>query len=117
MWSVGQKGFLSACVLGFVFCSGQLVSQLIAAGTVQPLHSFLGVVWPSTPVQGSDGVLYGTTQQGGVWGHGTVYRLTTNGDLTTLASFNYTNGARPDTGVIQGPDGALYGTASLRGAS
>ena len=41
---------------------------------------------------------------------GTVFRMTTNGTLTTLASFNYANGASPQAGLVQGADGNFYGT-------
>ena len=37
--------------------------------------------------------------------------------LTTLASFNGTNGQGPSTGVVQGSDGNFYGTTYLGGAN
>ena len=51
-------------------------------------------------IQGKDGNLYGTTAYGGTYdvdsgGDGTVFKMTTAGALTTLASFNNTNGADP----------------------
>ncbi len=53
---------------------------------------------PAAPlVQGSDGNLYGTTENGGTNGAGTVFKISTNGVLTTLYSF---------TG---GNDGASHG--------
>jgi uncharacterized repeat protein (TIGR03803 family) len=63
-------------------------------------------------MQASDGKLYGTTQWGG---SGTVFQLTTNGQLTTLFSFAYTNGDTPNAGVIQAADGNFYGTTSFGG--
>ena len=48
--------------------------------------------------------------------YGTVFSLTTNGTLTTLAAFNYANGAYPEAGVIQGVDGNFYGTTLQGGA-
>jgi uncharacterized repeat protein (TIGR03803 family) len=60
---------------------------------------------------GPDGNLYGTTSQGGTnGGTGTVFKLTTNGTLTTLVSFNNTNGAYPHAGLTLGNDGNFYGT-------
>ncbi len=44
---------------------------------------------------GHDGNFYGTTSGGGSSGYGTVFRMTTNGTLTTLVSFASTNGAKP----------------------
>jgi uncharacterized repeat protein (TIGR03803 family) len=67
-------------------------------------------------VQATDGNLYGTTSQGGLGGQGTVFRITTNGLLTTLLWFNGTNGASPQASLIQARDGNFYGTAEFGGA-
>jgi len=37
--------------------------------------------------------------------------------LTTLISFAVTNGAKPSAGLVQGPDGAFYGTTQTGGSS
>jgi uncharacterized repeat protein (TIGR03803 family) len=66
-------------------------------------------------VQGKDGCFYGVTTVGGSsYVGGTVFRMTTNGDLTTLVSFNGTNGSYP-CGLVQGSDGNFYGTTSEGG--
>ncbi len=67
---------------------------------------------------GSDGNLYGTTERGGAisnYNYGTVFRLGTNGSLTTLTSFFGAYGGQPMAGVIQASDGNLYGTANSGG--
>ena len=67
----------------------------------------------SSLMQSADGNFYGTTEQGGLYGAGTVFRLTTNGMLTTLVSFNpnnRTNGVHPEVELVQARDGNLYGT-------
>jgi uncharacterized repeat protein (TIGR03803 family) len=67
-------------------------------------------------IQAADGNFYGTTSAGGTnGGWGTVFRLTTNGTLTALHSFNYQDGAYPVGGLLQGTDGNLYGTTSQSG--
>jgi len=85
----------------------------------QVLYSFQR--GPRTPyaglVLGSDGNFYGTTQQGGSSGAGTVFQITTNGVLTTLVSFNYANGASPLAGLVLGNDGNFYGTTDSGGSS
>lgn len=69
-------------------------------------------------VQGSDGNLYGTTFSGGASGAGTVFKITPAGTLTTMASFNGTNGQNPDFGsLVQGTDGNFYGTTFAGGAN
>ena len=70
-----------------------------------------------TLVQGTDGVLYGTTVSGGaITNHGTVFKITTNGVFTLLFSFNGTNGSGPAAGLAQGNDGNFYGTTQFGGA-
>ena len=60
---------------------------------------------------GNDGNFYGTTATGGSSNnYGTVFKVTTNGTLTTLVSFSYTNGVYPIAGLTLGADGNFYGT-------
>jgi len=72
-------------------------------------------------VQGLDGNLYGTTNAGGANQHGTVFRITPTGTLTTLYSFcaqpKCTDGSFPIAGLVQVPNGTLYGTTQFGGAS
>ena len=78
---------------------------------------------PNGLVQGSDGSFYGTTEYGGTNDNGTVFKISTNGALTTLYSFGMrTNangqqipppdGANPEAGLVQGSDGNFYGTTA-----
>ena len=60
----------------------------------------------------SDGYFYGTTSLGGTFGYGTVFRADASLNLAILHSFNGTDGARPLTPPVQGPDGNLYGVTS-----
>jgi uncharacterized repeat protein (TIGR03803 family) len=65
---------------------------------------------------GKDGFLYGTTGFGGTnLSFGTIFKLTTNGNLTTLFNFHGTDGEEPSFRLIFGNDGRLYGTASFAG--
>lgn len=59
---------------------------------------------------GSDGALYGTTSAFGPDGNGTVFRVTTNGVLTTLHAFVGDNeGANCSASLTLAPDGSFYG--------
>jgi len=95
------------------------VFRITGSGALTTLYSFTGADDGSTPnagvVQGKDGNLYGTTSAGGTndvdfGGDGTVFKMTTAGVLTTLLSFNGTNGADPEAALVQGADSLLYGT-------
>ncbi len=79
------------------------------------LHSFQGLINGANPeaglVQGRDGYFYGTTEYGGTNGWGTVFKINTNGALTSLYSFTGGNeGANPSAALVQGSDGYFYGT-------
>jgi uncharacterized repeat protein (TIGR03803 family) len=77
-----------------------------------------GVAPGGNLVQGSDGDFYGTTYSGGgSLNDGTVYKITPGGTVTTLVSFNGTNGANPYAGLVQGSDGNYYGTTKNGGGT
>jgi len=95
------------------------VFKIATTGEFTVLHNFEGSdgSFPRAAlVQGRDGNYYGTTAAGGANGdNGTVFRITTNGVLDSLFSFNGTNGSRPLAGLIQSSDGNFYGTTSAGG--
>jgi uncharacterized repeat protein (TIGR03803 family) len=76
-------------------------------------------------VPGSDGDFYGTTYFGGAntdsctyhQGCGTVFKITASGTLTTLHSFDNTDGANPYAGLVQATNGNFYGTTYAGGHS
>jgi uncharacterized repeat protein (TIGR03803 family) len=110
----GQPPFSGADGAGTVF-------KLAADGTFTSLYSFTGGNDGSNCYGGlllaSDGNLYGTTESGGVYGLGTVFRITTGGTLATLVSFDGYQGANPECTLIQGTDGHLYGTTQNGGVN
>lgn len=67
-------------------------------------------------VLGPDGCFYGSTPFGGSSGQGGLFQLTTNGALTTFASFDGTNGTDPASALTLGHDGQWYGLAGAGGA-
>jgi uncharacterized repeat protein (TIGR03803 family) len=67
-------------------------------------------------VLGNDGYFYGTTFNGGVNSHGTLFKISINGALTSLYSFtDGADGSNPGAGLIQGSDGNFYGTTQNGG--
>jgi uncharacterized repeat protein (TIGR03803 family) len=96
------------------------VFRMTPSGALSSVVQFGGTngSGPSELLQASDGNFYGTTYfgtQGYGTGYGTVFKLTPGGTLTTLVSFNGTNGSHPWAGLVQGKDGHLYGTTDAGG--
>jgi uncharacterized repeat protein (TIGR03803 family) len=72
------------------------------------------------PVSGlvfdSSGNLYGTTSSGGNFLDGTVFELAAGTHaLSTIATFNFTNGAVPESGLVFDATGNMYGTTDRGG--
>ena len=59
-----------------------------------------------------DGNFYGTTYEGGLYGGGTIFRMTPEGAITVIHSFDDTNGSHPYAELIEDTDGNLYGTTN-----
>ena len=97
--------------------SGGSLFRITPGGTFTNLYSFTGGSDGAFPysalVQGSDGNFYGTTYSYGNYGFGTIFQMTTNGNVTPLLSFTGTSGsylgANPQGALIQGSDGNFYG--------
>lgn len=118
-------------------CNGTLgcgvVFKLTPAGKYTVLHTFNGAL--ANPPDGgvptsrlllaANGKLYGTTYSGGnvqnFANQGTIYSITTAGGFTTLHMFDNVHGTNdgvhPYAGLIQGKDGAFYGTTVFGGTS
>ena len=99
------------------------VFQIRTNGVLTTLHLFTGGNDGGGPiaglVQGSDDYFYGTTYAGGTNEHGTVFKISANGMLTSLYSFagdfsTTGDGEYPDAGLVQGSDGYFYGTTGGR---
>jgi uncharacterized repeat protein (TIGR03803 family) len=128
-----------------LFGVGSVLMAASAFGqTITVLHNFTtnttsnadGAFPSAALIQAADGNLYGTTQYGGPYGQGTVFKVSTKGNFSTLTAFNgqrysdqlfvtniaggVTNlfstlsGGNPQASLIQRKyDGVLYGTTDL----
>jgi uncharacterized repeat protein (TIGR03803 family) len=102
---------------------GGTVFKITPSGTYTTLYTFCSLAncadgeeaWGL--VQGTNGNFYGTTEGGGANNVGTVFELTAAGVLTTLHSFDTTDGANPFAGLIQAANGDFYGTTYIGGAN
>jgi len=109
---------------------GGTVFRVTRTGLFKTLYNFCSQTSctdGSTPVAGlvlaSNGDFYGTTQYGGTYGLGTVFKITPAGALSTLYSFCAVSstapgelpcldGTVPQNALIQAADGNLYGTTN-----
>ena len=111
--------------------------KMSPVGTLSTLYSFCSQSnfqnpctdggGPSGLVLGTDGSFYGTTAYGGIYStynggygaHGTVFKITPGGVLTTLHSFSGTDGwpQFPAALLAQAGDGNFYGTTIWGGAN
>jgi uncharacterized repeat protein (TIGR03803 family) len=112
---------------GGVACGA--IYEISPTGAVTVLHEFTGNpdgAYPDAVTVDATGTLYGTTYYGGTstfqecgnGGCGTLFQLTNSGAETILHSFDAPpeDGIVPQSGVIVGPNGELYGTTTYGGA-
>jgi uncharacterized repeat protein (TIGR03803 family) len=101
------------------------VFELKLDGTLTSIYSFCLSGYPACPdgaypvgqlVQSADGNLYGTTNQGGAGPFGTIFKMTSSGQLTTIHAFQGTDGGFP-SGIMQASNDTFYGSTDYAGAN
>lgn len=102
------------------------IFRLAPSGSLTTLASFYATngAEPFAPILAPDGNFYGVTYVGGssydaadyIAGYGTIYRMDSNGVLTSLFSFDQTNGWSPRC-LVLGSDGSFYGTTDSGGTN
>jgi uncharacterized repeat protein (TIGR03803 family) len=122
--TVGSTNLYGTTVVGGTAGFGT-VFQITTSGSLTTLHSFDGAGDGANPygglTSGTDGNLYGTTQNMGTTasstaGAGTVFQMSTSGSLATLYTFTGgADGGEPAGTLVQGHDGAFYGTTMTGG--
>jgi uncharacterized repeat protein (TIGR03803 family) len=102
-----------------------VVFKLDSSGNETVLYTFTcgadGLQDGSQPravlVRDKAGNLYGTTEAGGTFGYGMVFKLDRTGKETVLHTFTGADGLQVDAGLIRDAEGNLYGTTVGGGAS
>jgi uncharacterized repeat protein (TIGR03803 family) len=101
---------------------GGTVFRMGAAGQVTTVAAFgyNGSAGPTGPVLlAPDGNFYGVGDAGSPMIAGNLFRVSTSGAIQYLHTFPANadaSGSNPSPGLVLGPDGALYGTATAGGA-
>jgi uncharacterized repeat protein (TIGR03803 family) len=127
-----MKSYASSSVhshsLVYLLASIMVLSGLLFGGpcsaqtTITVLHNFSGGesgAYPAivTPTQGRDGLLYGTTSEGGLNNAGTIFKMGTNGAYRQLFTLNGTDGNYTQGALTLGTYGNYYGTSNGGGSS
>jgi uncharacterized repeat protein (TIGR03803 family) len=93
------------------------IFQITPNGALTTLHNFNGTDGANAKgalVQSkNDGRFYGTTYQGGVYGFGTVFSISSGGQFTSVHAFQII--PYPMAGLVQANDGSLYGSTLIGG--
>ena len=101
--------------------AGTVFEVAAGSGAITQLAAFSAAsgAYPSSSlIQDASGNFYGTTYSGGEFGDGTVFEMAAGSTaITTLASFNGSNGANPGFALVQDSGGNIYGTTVGGGAS
>jgi uncharacterized repeat protein (TIGR03803 family) len=110
------EGHLKTVCIVLSLCAATAIPSAAKKFTVMANFTGPNGAYPlSTPVQGRDGNLYGTTFQGG--GSGSIFKMSVGGTLTTLYDFTGPDGIGPAAGLILATDGNFYGTTEYGGAN
>jgi uncharacterized repeat protein (TIGR03803 family) len=108
-WRLGRVAWRAA---------GSLLLQLAGSvgaraqgRNVEILHSFNGADGsrPHGLIRVGPEELWGVTDAGGLWGHGSIFRMTRGGAFTPVYSFL---GVTSPLALVLGGDGAVYGTTA-----
>jgi uncharacterized repeat protein (TIGR03803 family) len=92
-------------------------SNTLSASTLVSFNGTNGKEPYANAALDSSGNVFGTTEAGGANGDGAVFEIAYgSGAVTTLASFNGTNGKYPYAGAVLDSSGDLFGTTNNGGA-
>jgi uncharacterized repeat protein (TIGR03803 family) len=121
-----QSGWCVRACVALVFCAACATGA--RAQTLVTLYNFCshsdcadGATPSAALIQATNGSLYGSTLSGGTANDGTLFKMTTSGELSLLYDFcsaaNCTDGSLPNSPLVLGPDGNFYGTTTQGGPS
>jgi uncharacterized repeat protein (TIGR03803 family) len=122
----GNDGSLYGTTAGAVPTVGSTVFEITTGGVLTTLYRFCqqggctdGRLVVAPLIQANGGNFYGTAERGGADRGGTIFEITPGGALTTLVDFCYQAacryGSEPNAGLVQSPNGKLFGTTTLGG--
>jgi uncharacterized repeat protein (TIGR03803 family) len=106
-------------VVGIACCT--IPGQFVQGQTFSDLYNFTGRPDGANPsaalVMDAQSNLYGTTQTGGIYNYGAVFKLDSSGTEAILHSFNNADGSFPGGPLLEDATGNFYGTTQQGGLS
>jgi len=128
LYGMTPFGGTGANISGYAQTGSGTIFKISPEGIYSIVHNFCdgtvtndGAMPCGALIQGTDGNFYGVTESGGLYGFGTVFKVTPQGVVTIMHSFYYGtaphDGAGPAASLIQASDGNLYGTTMYGGSA
>ncbi len=101
-----------------------VIYKLSANGAYTQLTTFTGATGSvlgksprSSLLAHSDGKLYGSTEFGGTFGQGTLFKIGTDGsNFTSLHAFADSDGSKPSGQLVEAANGSIWGTTASGGS-
>ena len=125
-----QRTWLRVRMRSALLMLGLVMAGALPAQQLTTLYSFCTKSGGNCPdgdnvyaglIQGLDGNLYGATYQGGVYGNGTIFKISRSGSLTTLYNFCAVSGCPHGRALYSGltlaPNGNFYGVTQGGGTN
>ena len=114
------KPFTLLIALALALACSLVLVQSARAQSFMVLHDFTGGADGANPLNGlmmgASGYMYGTASAGGTYNNGTVFRIGSAGAVKVVYAFKGgTDGASPQSSLIEDSAGRLYGTTSAGG--
>lgn len=116
MYGTASSGGLGYGTIFSITPEGQFVTLYRFGRRTDNNLSFDGANPKGELLLASDGALYGTAYEGGLYGYGVAFRLTIDRQFRVIYNFSgYNDGAGPLGSLIQASDGNLYGVTQYYG--
>ncbi len=123
--SLGSDGDLYGTTEAVSSATRASVLKMSLEGTFSTLFqtgASIGFYLENPLKESQDGDFYGTSTYGGPYGNnpgefGCIFKMTPEGAMTNLFAFTGAKGSNPCSALIEGADGALYGTTQGGGAN
>ncbi len=94
--------------------TGTISKYEAATNTLSAVYSYpndgIAPSLQASPIQASNGKIYGMTNRGGIYGQGTIFTMDPSGsNFRKIHDFDLTNGANPRGTLFQASNGLMYG--------